>query len=90
LTSLLWDKKISLLYDESQWFYDKYNRLLAYVILSGININETIIEHWYGFEYTYDKPYKFQKEFKLAENQAKINQKWLRNDKTCNGERIKE
>lgn len=90
LTTLLWNQKVSLLYDETQWKYDVYNRLLAYVILSGQNINKMMIEYWYAWEYTYNEPYKFQTEFKSAEVQAQKDDIWLRSPKTCNWERKKK
>lgn len=90
LTSLLWNQKVSLLYDETQWKYDKYDRLLAYIILNGQNVNKMIIERWYGFEYTYNEPYIFQTEFKSAEKQAKENWIGVRNYETCNWERTKK
>src|SRR3990167_6162374 len=46
---LLTGKSIRLEKDASQGEYDKYGRLLAY---------------GYGHEYTYNLPYKYQKEFK--------------------------
>ncbi|MDI9355236.1 MAG: thermonuclease family protein [Cyanobium sp. MAG06] len=71
----LFDKVIKLEYDESQGERDKYNRLLAYVILDGVNFNKGLIENGYGYEYTYKKsdPYKYQKEFKEAEKYAREN-----------------
>ena len=88
LNKLLKNKYVWLIYDKSQWTYDKYDRLLAYVIYSWENINQKIIENWYWREYTYDKPYIYQKEFKNTENTAK--QKWLGlwNIKTCWWKRI--
>ena len=89
LTNLLSNKTIWLEYDSTQWTYDKYNRILAYVFLNWENINEKIISDWYAWEYTYDLPYKYQKEFKKAENNARTSYKWLRNKNTCNWERKK-
>jgi len=52
---------------------DRYNRLLRYVELDGIDINKKMIE--LGMAQCYIK-YNFSKleEYKLAEDQAKINQ----------------
>ena len=79
-------KNIYIELDESQWLYDSYDRILAYVFLNWENINENIIKNWYGWEYTYDKPYKYQSEFKEAQKIAEKNNLWLWN--TCNWERI--
>jgi micrococcal nuclease len=86
LSRILDWKDIYLEYDESQWQYDSYDRILAYVFLSSENINKKIISDWYGWEYTYDKPYKYQSDFKEAQNLAKKKNLWLWN--TCNGERV--
>lgn len=77
---------VSLEYDQSQWQYDSYNRILAYVFLNWENINERIIKNWYWWEYTYNKPYKYQSDFKNAQTFAKNNNYWLRN--TCKWERV--
>ena len=88
LNKLLKNKYVWLVYDKSQWTYDKYDRLLAYVIYNWENINQKIIEGGYWWEYTYNLPYKYQKEFKEAEKTAK--EKWLGlwNTKTCWWKRI--
>lgn len=73
--------KIELEYDQTQWLYDKHNRILAYIFLSWININEQIIKNWYWYEYTYNLPYRYQSAFINAENYAIKNNLWLW--KTC-------
>jgi len=85
---LSWNSKIELEYDPSQSSNDKYWRTLAYVILSWNNINKKMIEDGFGFEYTYNIPYKYQKDFKKAENYARTNNLWLRSPENCNWERI--
>ena len=47
LKNLLSNKKIWLEYDNTQWRYDKYDRILAYVFLNWENINKKIISDWY-------------------------------------------
>lgn len=70
--------------DSTQGDYDKYNRLLVYVFLKdGTNFNKLMIEEGYGYEYTYDLPYKYQSEFKQAEEQAKVLKKGLWADNAC-------
>ena len=88
LTQLLsWIKILEVEYDSTQASTDKYWRILWYLILSWINLNKQMIKDWYWFEYTYNVPYKYQKEFKKAENYARSNNLWLRNVNTCNWER---
>jgi micrococcal nuclease len=72
--------------DASQGTYDKYGRLLAYIFLSdGTNFDEYLIAQGYGHEYTYDLPYKYQKEFKAAQALARAEKKGLWADNTCAG-----
>ena len=88
LQSLLWDTDtIELEFDITQWMTDKYWRLLAYVWYNNKNINFTMINDWYWREYTYNLSYKYQTEFKNAQQQASESALWLRSDSTCNGER---
>jgi micrococcal nuclease len=42
-----------------------------------------IIESGFGYEYTYNTPYKFQKEFKDAQKRAEINKVGLWADGVC-------
>lgn len=77
LKELIWNNKINIELDDSQWKYDKYNRLLAYVFVSWINVNQKMIELWYAKEYTYNKAYKYQKEFKEAQKNAEDNKVWI-------------
>lgn len=70
--------------DPSQGEYDKYGRLLAYVFLpDGTNFNEDIIAEGYGHEYTYNLPYKYQVQFKAAEQNAREEKKGLWADGAC-------
>ena len=77
---------IQLEYDDSQWLYDVHDRILAYVFLSWININEQIIRDWYWWEYTYNLPYRYQSDFIKAENYAIENKLWIWN--VCSWNRI--
>lgn len=75
---LLIDRRISLELDITQYSYDKYGRILAYVKREdGLFINEYLLENGYAYEYTYNIPYKFQKHFKNLENDAKENKRGL-------------
>lgn len=81
---LLIGKKVRLEIDSTQGDRDKYNRLLRYVWLeSGIFFNKQMISDGYGYEYTYSKPYKYQAEFKQAENEAKQAKRGLWADGVC-------
>lgn len=84
LEKILINKSFSLESDQSQGERDKYNRLLKYIILDdGTNINKAIIENGFGFEYTYNLPYKYQTEFISAEKLAMKNKFGLWADEAC-------
>ena len=88
LKSLLKDtKEIQLEVDYSQTSTDKYWRLLGYVVVNGVNLNQKMIEDGYGFEYTYNLPYKYQSEFKSAQKAASEKKFGLWADSACKGER---
>lgn len=77
-------KKISLESDPTQGDRDKYKRLLRYVFLEdGQNFNKLMIELGYAHEYTYKTPYKYQTEFKEAENKAREKKIGLWADNAC-------
>ena len=70
--------------DSTQANRDKYGRLLRYVYLGdGTLINQVMIEKGYAYEYTYNLPYKFQKEFKQAEAYARSQKLGLWADGVC-------
>ncbi len=70
--------------DLSQDLYDKYGRLLAYVILEeGTNFNKILLEEGFAHEYTYKVPYKYQLEFKEAEKLANMSKRGLWNPEAC-------
>lgn len=69
---LVTGKNIRLEKDESQGERDKYKRLLGYVFLeNGASVNKALIIGGYAHEYTYDGVYKYQKQFKAAQVEAK-------------------
>lgn len=74
---LLTGKEVTLEADPSQDDRDKYGRLLRYVYLGSQNVSLLLITEGYGREYTYDKPYKYQKAFREAEADAKVNKRGL-------------
>ncbi len=74
--------------DPSQGEQDRYGRLLRYVWLpDGRLVNLELIRQGYAFEYTYDRPYKYQAVFKEAERDARAQQRGLWAPATCNGRR---
>lgn len=75
--------------DPTQTATDKYGRLLGYVVVNGINLNQKMIEDGYWFEYTYNLPYKYQSEFKSAQKTASEKKFGLWSDSACKGERSK-
>lgn len=90
---MLTGKTVRLEFDASQGLLDKYGRTLAYVFLPpqrGVSpeifFNEYMIAEGYGHEYTYNLPYKYQKEFKTAESHAREGKKGLWADDTCAGD----
>lgn len=86
---LLLGVQVKLESDNSQSERDKYGRLLRYVFLSdGTLVNQKIISEGYGHEYTYRTPYKYQNEFKEAEQSARENRKGLWVDNACDMQNI--
>ena len=84
---LLTGKTVRLELDSSQGLLDKYGRTLAYVFLpNGTLFNQHMIAEGYGHEYTYNLPYKYQREFKAAEARAREEKKGLWADDTCAGD----
>lgn len=72
---LLDGKKVSLESDQSQGDKDKYSRLLRFVFTEdNINVAHELILSGFAHEYTYNLPYKYQKEFKEAQQFAEKNE----------------
>jgi len=83
-TQILLARRVHLESDPSQGERDKYNRALRYVFLEdGTNFNKWLIENGYAHEYTYLLPYKYQLEFKNAEDYARRNNKGLWSPTAC-------
>ena len=82
------DTLVSLELDPSQGEIDKYGRTLGYVILKdGTNLNKKIIEDGFGHEYTYqNNKYKYQTEFRQAEQSAREAGRGLWNSLTRSGD----
>ena len=84
------EDKVQLEFDSTQGNYDKYNRLLGYVISRGTNINKKMIDDGFAFEYTYNLPYNYQAEFKKAQKDATLSGRGLRAGSACQGQRVKD
>ncbi len=74
---------VFLEFDQSQGFQDRNGRLLAHVINRNLNLGELMIQHGYASEYTYNAPYRYQREFREAEQFARLNKRGLWNDQIC-------
>lgn len=84
LKDLVWNEKlIQIEFDNSQWLYDKYDRMLWYLVISWVNLNKQMIRDWYAYEYKYDKVYKYYSEFQRAESDAKSESLWVWWNTTC-------
>lgn len=87
---LLSGKNIRLEADSTQGDLDKYSRPLRYVWLEdGTLYNDKMIREGYAHEYTYDKPCKYQTQFKEAQKEAESNKRGLWAENTCNGDTTK-
>jgi micrococcal nuclease len=88
MNDLALGEKVNLETDNTQTQYDKYGRLLAYVYLQdGQMLNRKMLADGYAYEYTYDNPYKYQKDFKEVEEFAKLSNRGLWSAQTCNGQK---
>lgn len=87
---LLLGKMVRLEDDSTKEELDKYSRPLKYVFLEdGTLYNDKMIRDGYAHEYTYDKPYKYQIQFKEAQKEASTNLRGLWAADTCNGDTTK-
>ena len=78
---MLIGKKVRIEVDLSQGEFDKYSRTLAYIFLeNGLFFNKYMIEQGFANEYTYNLAYKYQKEFKQAQQKASANKLGLWGD----------
>jgi micrococcal nuclease len=80
-------KSVTLEKDTSQSNKDKYGRSLRYVWVDGVNLNLLMLNEGLAYEYTYDEPYKYQMEFKNAEEKAESEKRGLWGPDACDGKR---
>lgn len=84
--ALLAGRKVRIEKDPTQGDRDKYGRLLAYVWRDdGLFFNEYMIQQGYAYEYTYDRPYKYQTLFKAGQATAAAQDRGLWSPGTCGG-----
>jgi micrococcal nuclease len=85
MKELVSGKNVVLKSDSTQDDIDRYGRLLRYVSTTdGVDINFTMIEQGYAFEYTYKYPYEKQEIYKNAQKYARENKLGLWNPEYCN------
>ncbi|MEI8361074.1 MAG: thermonuclease family protein [bacterium] len=84
LKNSLTNKLVRLESDQSQGDRDKFGRLLRYVFdETGKNYNLELVKTGAAFEFTYKKPYKYQKQFRQAQIVAQNSQSGLWASSTC-------
>ncbi len=67
---------------------DQYGRLLRFVWLpDGRLVNLVLIAEGYAFEYTYNRPYRYQAQFQTAQATAREQQAGLWATSACGGQR---
>lgn len=82
---LLAGKVARLEFDESQSRLDRYGRLLAYVWVDDVHVNEWMLRYGYAREFTYNEPYRYQAAFQAAEQEARAAGRGLWAANTCGG-----
>jgi endonuclease YncB( thermonuclease family) len=87
LKALVDGETVFLEADASQGDTDAYGRLLRYVFIDEMNVNQRLLEEGYAYEYTYDLPYRYQSVFRTAEKLAREETLGLWNPQTCAGKR---
>jgi micrococcal nuclease len=86
--ALLNGQTVLLENDPSQQDRDVYDRLLRYVWFpDGRLFNLQMVAEGYAYEYTYSVPYKYQAQFKQAQQDAQTRQLGLWSPQTCNGQK---
>jgi micrococcal nuclease len=82
--TILGGQSVYLETDPSQDTVDKYGRTLAYVwTASGRLFNLDMIADGFAFEYTYDLPYRYQQDFRAAEDDARTHERGLWSPNAC-------
>jgi len=82
----LLNKEVRIELDPTQGTHDKYGRILAYIFIDqNKSFNEILISEGYAYEFTYKIPYRYQDEFKKAQQVAQKNKVglWEENKNEC-------
>lgn len=82
---LLAGQVVRLEFDESQGRRDRYDRLLAYVWVNDVLVNERLVRQGYAREFTYSLPYRYQAAFQAAEQEARAAGRGIWAADTCGG-----
>jgi len=80
MKSLVDGKEVGIMFDSTQGTKDKYGRLLLYIWVDNIFVNELMIKEGYAYEYTYSTPYQYQTQFKEAQRLAESSESGLWGD----------
>jgi micrococcal nuclease len=81
---LLAGRKVELVFDPSQGRRDVYDRMLAYIEIPGRgDFGQLMIQGGHAAEYTYDSAYSRQAQYKVAEAEARKQDRGLW--RTCGG-----
>lgn len=87
---LLDGKYVQIEADKTQDDRDKYGRLLRYVTTrEGLFFNLEIVKRGFAYEFTYKVPYKYQTEFKSAQDGAKNSKLGLWAESACGAKTVK-
>jgi micrococcal nuclease len=83
---LLTGKSVWIQYDATQSRRDVYGRDLVYIWLDAHTMfNEVMVRTGFAHEYTYDKPYLYQRQFRADEADAKSAGLGFWSQRTCDG-----
>ncbi len=74
-------KEVTLKKDISET--DKYGRLLRYVYVDGIFINDYLVRNGFASSFSYPPDIKYQEQFKEAEEEARNDNRGLWADNAC-------
>ena len=82
--TILGGQPVYLQTDPSQHSVDRFGRTLAYVWTeSGRLFNLDMIADGFAHEFTYDLPYRYQQDFRAAENDARTQERGLWSSNAC-------